>query len=158
MKNFTKMFLMIVSLMLFSNFVMAQGEDCSDPVPIHGGADLLISGSYAAAFQTNGYVNDYPNTCMGNYDTGPDVIYTFVLSGNANVTLTLDPLGATYTGIALYDQCPTSSIGCIANVRNTNANIRTIYETDLPAGTYYVLLSSNVAFTPILQLCVYSSC
>ncbi|MCB2208358.1 MAG: carboxypeptidase regulatory-like domain-containing protein [Bacteroidetes bacterium] len=147
MKNFTKMFLMIVSLILFSNFVVAQGEDCSDPIVINGGTDLL-DGSYTGVWQTTGYVNDYPNTCMGNYDTGADVIYTFVLSSTANVTLTLDPQGATHTGIALYDQCPTSSIGCIDNQRNTNADIRTIYATDLVAGTYYVLISSRIPETP----------
>jgi len=112
----------------------AVGDDCTDPI-------VISSLPYSDLNQTNcGRGNTYFDTCLGSYDGGEDIIYRLDLAAETTVNITMDPLGTTWTGIALDDVCPPDGT-CIDVVTGSAATPRTILRT-LAAGSYYIMIDT----------------
>lgn len=111
------------------------GDDCTDPIIVNIPGDL----PYQDLGQTNcGRGNTYANTCLGSYDGGEDVVYQFVVTEETTVDIFLDPLGTSWTGILLDDNCPGDDGTCLAT--NTGSSgIRSLTDQTLAPGTYYFM-------------------
>jgi len=85
-------------------------------------------------------MEDYSNTCLGNYDNGDDIIYQIAIAGTQCVDITVT--GATpidnSIGVVLDNVCPPSS-SCIAQA-TTAGTVATISNLTLAPGTYYLMI------------------
>ena len=116
-----------------------EGNDCNNPLVIDLNVETL---PYVDANQTTcGKINDYSETCLGSYDGGEDIIYELIVGTAGDYIITMDPLGATWTGILIDDTCPPGNTGeCIA-YQTGSSGIRTL-NVNLPAGTYYIMVDT----------------
>lgn len=113
-----------------------MGADCSYPLVIE---EL----PYEATGQTNcGFGNLYSNTCLGNYDGGEDIFYTFTITEETTIDIVLDHKTTTYVGIALFDACPPPVSGCIETATNTSSGTIEILQVTLQAGTYFIMIDT----------------
>ncbi|PJA28466.1 MAG: hypothetical protein CO189_04680 [candidate division Zixibacteria bacterium CG_4_9_14_3_um_filter_46_8] len=119
----------------FCDWVSAGPPPCADVLI----GDIVLPYAYSG---TNcGFVNDWSTTCLGSYDGGEDIIFSFNLLAQTDVIITMDPLGSTWTGIALDDACPLDPVTCIA-MSTGSSGIRTIGPVTLAAGTYYIMVDT----------------
>ncbi len=113
----------------------ATGDDCTDPI-------VISSLPYYGTGLTNcGRGNTYSNTCLGNYDGGEDIMFRLDLAAAATISITMDPLGTTWTGILIDDECPPAVSGCIAT-NIGSSGVRTISNLSLDAGSYYIMVDT----------------
>jgi hypothetical protein len=76
------------------------------PNPCLPCADEVLTVPSTVSGTTCGMIDDWENTCLGSYDGGEDYIYEFTITQPMALDITMDPLGTTWTGIALDDSCP----------------------------------------------------
>ena len=119
------------------------------PHPIYPGdncdnAKVIGSFPYVDQDSTCKYLDDYENTCLSPWDTGPDVIYTFSTTNWQLVTVSVDAVGndvgSPFTGVLLSDHCPPD--GNCLSMATVGSGIATIPPTLLPAGTYYIVVDN----------------
>lgn len=113
----------------------ATGDDCIDPIAI----DTLPY--YGTGFTNCGRGNTYSNTCLGYYDGGEDIMFRLDLAADAVITIVMNPLGTTWTGILIDDECPPPTSGCIA-INTGSSGVRTISNLSLVAGSYYIMFDT----------------
>jgi len=112
----------------------AEGDDCSNPIVIPGLP-------YQDLGQTTcGRGNNYADTCLGSGDGGEDILYQLTLTSTTTVEITMDPLGTTWTGIAIDDECP-PGLSCIAFQTGSSSAPRFLSVTLAP-GTYYIMVDT----------------
>ena len=119
----------------------AVGDDCTNPI--------IISVPAALPYNTTDYTCGRGNTydlgsgsCMYYYSGGEDIIYRLDVTANTIVTLTMNPLGNTWTGMGLFQGCPNSG-SCISAAYNTGSSNNVISSIPLTAGTqYYVMIDT----------------
>ena len=86
------------------------GDDCSNPIVVTLPADFpyVDLNDY-----TCGCGNNYANTgCLGSYDGGEDIMYELNVTSPVTVSISMDPKGTSYSGIALLSSC--GDAPCIA--------------------------------------------
>jgi gliding motility-associated-like protein len=77
---------------------------------------------------------------------GNDVVYSYTVENTGNIVISMNPQGATNTGIFVYGSCATVGTTCLAGVGNANANVRVIPSLAVTAGqTIYIVISSTTA-------------
>ncbi|MCF6200754.1 MAG: hypothetical protein L3J42_01290, partial [Hydrogenimonas sp.] len=78
------------------------------------------------------------------YLNGEDYIFTYTPPVNQTVDITLTGTDA-YTGVFLFDGCPTSGGTCVTN--NTSVSVDpSLCGVNITAGTtYYIVISTNPA-------------
>lgn len=109
------------------------GDDCADPL-------LIVSLPYSDLGQTTcGRGNDHDATCLGYYDGGEDLVYRLDLASPTIVTVTFDPLGTLWTGIAIFDGCPDTG-NCLVQRSSYEAIPQVISGLDLQAGSYFIMV------------------
>ena len=118
------------------------GDDCSNPIMIKLPGDMT-GGVYTTTDSTCGRNDYYDGTCLGSYDGGEEIIYELDVDATTSFIFTLDPLGTTYTGMALDDVCPLSSgtSDCIAKVTNSGSGVYDMSAT-LDPGLYYLMIDT----------------
>jgi hypothetical protein len=91
---------------------------------------------------TCGRGNDYSGTCLSPYDGGEDIVYEVTVTSAVTVDITLDPLGTTWTGMAIDDVCPPDG-SCLATANNGGSSTPyTMHSVALAPGTYYILVDT----------------
>ncbi len=118
----------------------APGSDCVNPIQLHLEPTAL---PYLETNWTTGRGNDYWSTCLGSYDSGDDIVYLLVVTQTVVVNITLDPMGTSYTGIALADHCPPSK--CIAKSINAGSAPHGLRYVVLVPGLYTLLIDKWLA-------------
>jgi len=124
------------------------GSICSAPI-------VVTPLPYSDASNTNIYGNNIINGSPGGaalcgagagFLGGNDVVYSYTVENTGNIVISMDPQGATNTGIFVYGSCATVGTTCLAGVGNANANIRVIPSLAVTAGqTIYIVISSTNA-------------
>jgi hypothetical protein len=89
---------------------------------------------------TCGMTNEFSNTCLGYYDSGPDAVYQITLTTPICLEFILDSDSA-YAGMALSDHFPIDS-SCIAIATRSSIGQLLISGQNLAAGTYYLMIDS----------------
>lgn len=117
---------------------VTPGNDCSNPV---------LASTATLPYTDNNYTctrgNNYDATCLGSYDGGEDIVYELTVPSDVTVDILLDPLGTTYTGIAVFEGCPLSGT-CVDFSTNTGSTVHGILGVSLTAavGTYYIMVDT----------------
>ncbi|MCK9452912.1 MAG: carboxypeptidase regulatory-like domain-containing protein, partial [Bacteroidales bacterium] len=128
----------------------AVGDNCTTPIVVNIPADL----PYADVGNTTcGRGNTYQDSDLGSYDGGEDIIYELIVTAETEVVITMDPNGTTWTGLGLFNSCPSSSGNSIETVTGSSLDPREI-NTILAPGTYYVMADTWPTPTciPVLDL------
>jgi hypothetical protein len=119
--------------------VPGPGDNCDNPAPL-----TLSSGSLPVT--DNNYtctrVDDYDGTCLGLYDGGEDILYEITVLDAIDVDITLDPMGTSYTGMALDVNCPPDPSTCVAEATNSSSTPYKIMNLHLEPGTYYMMVDT----------------
>ncbi|MCK4658850.1 MAG: hypothetical protein KAV82_04950 [Phycisphaerae bacterium] len=136
------------------------GDNCDNPLVVTFPADL----DYTTNGDTQGMVDDYSDTCLGNYDSGPDIIYKLVVTGNVCVDITVTNMSTTYGGIALDNACPPGN-PCMAY--DAYGSELSLPNQCLTAGDYYLMIDTwspnpddmsftiTITETPVGACCLY---
>lgn len=115
-----------------------MGANCDNPYLVSLPTEL----PYTHADQSNcGLGNAYSDTELGSYDGGDDAIYEITVTSDVTVDITLDPGTTTWTGIAIFDGCPTTD-NMITSNTNSSASVYGMEGVVLPAGTYYIMIDT----------------
>jgi hypothetical protein len=115
-----------------------EGANCDNPHVITLPADL----PYEATEQTNCGLGDlYDETEMDYYDGGEDAIYEMVITEAVAINITLNPNSSTYSGIGLFDGCP-STDNMIDYSSNSSTGTHGLEEIVLQPGTYYIMVDT----------------
>ena len=93
---------------------------------------------------TCGRGDNYSDTCLGSYDGGEDIMYELTVTAPVDVDLVLDPMGTTYTGILLDDNCPPDN-DCIRTSTNSGSDVHSTGCVHLEPGTYYIMIDTYPA-------------
>ncbi len=103
---------------------------------------------------TCGRVNDYENTCLGDFDGSEEIIYELDVDSTVYVNIIVDPKGSAGTGIAIDDNCPPDAT-CIATATDTTGTPYCIY-LQLDPGTYTIMVDSrqDLPCIPDFDLCI----
>ncbi len=114
----------------------AVGDDCTNPIVI---STLPF---YDENQTTIGRGNTYDETCLNDYDSGEDIIYRLEIALSVTINVHLDPLGTGYTGMALSDGCPLSSL-CLAMSYDLSGNQEPhSFTVSLDPGVYYIMVDT----------------
>ncbi len=117
------------------------GDDCSNPLSFKLPEDM-INDTLVDSNWTCGRIDNYNNTCLGSYDGGEDIIYELDVSTTMVVDIKLNPLGTTYTGIAIHNTCPLDATTCLAKSTNYGSGIHGITGLTLDPGLYYIMIDT----------------
>ena len=123
------------------------GATCGSAIPV---ATLPYSNASNTTIYGNNITAATPGATgcgtTGAYLGGNDVVYSYTATAGGFITISMNPLGATNTGVFVYNSCPSIGVSCLAGVGNTTSNIRTIPTLQVTAGqTIYIVLSSTTA-------------
>lgn len=118
-----------------------------------GTGSYSVSIPYSITNQTTcGMVDDITSANVANvcgsssYYTGEDVVYIFKPSTSGQLTAAVTSTAGSYTGLMLYDGCPTGTGACVANVQDYNGTKSLC--TNVNSGTtYYLVLDSYASPT-----------
>ncbi len=114
----------------------AVGDDCTNPI-------IINSLPFSDLGQTTcGRGNNYFDTCLGSYDGGEDIIYRLDIAAPTAVDIVMDPLGTTWTGLAIDDECPLALSGCLAVRTGSSSAPRQILGLELAPGSYYIMVDT----------------
>ena len=76
------------------------------------------------------------------YTGGEDIIYRLDATANVMITLTMNPLGTTWTGMGIFNGCPNAGT-CLGASTPPGTNNNVIPNVSLTAGnSYYVMLDT----------------
>lgn len=122
------------------SFVINPGDFCADPLKINLPADI----PYNTTDATCGRGNAESNTCLSSYDGGEDIFYEVNVDDAGYFEFILDPMGTSYTGMALSDACPPSGTyydDCLAEAHGSSG-LPKGFVTYLEPGTYYLMIDT----------------
>ncbi|PIQ26141.1 MAG: hypothetical protein COW63_17930, partial [Bacteroidetes bacterium CG18_big_fil_WC_8_21_14_2_50_41_14] len=168
MKHFTKLLVLMLTIVLSSTWVYGQTQSAVEiqyEQSIHGPTVIVpatLPGSSRAVGddctnpiivdfatdlpfndlnQTNcGRGNTYSTSCLGSYDGGEDIIYQLNVAVANDYTFALDPKGTTWSGMAVMDGCP--DVGsCIITSTSSSGAARSM-QVNLAPGTYYLMVDT----------------
>ncbi len=161
----------MVSTLLFAQPADAQqrsrgdvdGASCANPID----AGAFPGPAFIDTRSTCGAGDNYSETEMDEFDGGEDLIYTFTLTEDTCITISLtgdetaDP-DAEWSGMALYEETcdPESEIALVVAATSLNPEF---IDIDLAAGTYFLLVDSwpppnCFDFQLIIQPCTTGAC
>ena len=114
------------------------GDDCAEPFPVTLDVASL---PYTNSSYTCDRGNYYMDTCLGSYDGGEDMIYELTVTESMLVDITLDPLGTTWTGIAIDVVCPPGD-PCMASSTYSGGTAHGMTDIALAPGVYYIMVDT----------------
>ncbi len=126
------------------------GRTCAEPI-------VVTPIPYSNTSNTSIYGNNILNTSPGGatlcgagagFLGGNDVVYAYTVENTGNIVITLNPQGATNTGVFVYSSCANIGNTCIAGVGNATANVRIIPSLAVTAGSIIYIVVSSTTATP----------
>lgn len=113
-----------------------EGDHCSNPIVIIADTQL----PYSATDTTCGRGNYYLQTCLTPNDQGEEIVYQIVVQEMTAFSITVDPKGTPFTGMALsYDGCPGSD--CVTATDKLGKGLPySIGCQQYMPGTYYLII------------------
>jgi gliding motility-associated-like protein len=123
------------------------GSTCAAPIPV-------TTLPYSHTSNTSVYGNNInpaspgATGCgtTGTFMAGNDVVYTYTPTTTGLISITMNPQGATNTGVFVYNSCANVGVSCIGGVADATSNVRNIPALNVTANTpIYIVLSSTAA-------------
>ncbi len=125
-------------LAVYGTTCPTPGDSCEDPIEVAFGPG---SPPFVDINTNCGRGNLYEESCLGPYDGGEEIVYELTVLGQVNVDILLDPLGTPWTGFAIDDACPPGE-SCLAYANQGAHGWPAIYDLQLEAGTYYIIVDT----------------
>ena len=134
----------------FNWCTLPLGRTCAEPI-------VVTPIPYSNTSNTSIYGNNILNTSPGGatlcgagagFLGGNDVVYAYTVENTGNIVITLNPQGATNTGVFVYSSCANIGNTCIAGVGNATANVRIIPSLAVTAGSIIYIVVSSTTATP----------
>lgn len=116
------------------------GVECWLPIgfgPLSAATLPHVEGPFATSLSGN----ECTQTCLGDYDNGADLFFSFELTDSLDLDLTLDPDGVAGSGFLIDSICPMGT-KCIASVTSYLGQPFGIEMLTLPPGYYYVMIDT----------------
>ena len=120
----------------------ATGDNCADPIIVSIPASLPYTNVNYTCGRLNNYDNMAGTACLGYYDGGEDIIYRLDVTSYRRVNISLDPMGTTYTGIAIMAGCPDVGPCLSASTGSSGTTIKYLSNIDLNPGSYYIMVDT----------------
>ncbi len=119
------------------------GDACDNPISLKIPGDM-VNDSVVVYDSTCGHMNYYDGTCLGSYDGGEDLIFELDIETAMTLDIVLDPMGTTYSGMALHSECPLPSgtSDCMYKVTGSSSDPKGFYNVTLDPGLYYVMIDN----------------
>ncbi|MEN9322743.1 MAG: putative adhesin [Bacteroidota bacterium] len=123
------------------------GSTCAAPIPV-------TTLPYSSTSNTSVYGNNInpaspgATGCgtTGAFMAGNDVVYTYTPTTTGLISISMNPQGATNTGVFVYNSCASVGVSCIGGVADATSNVRNIPALNVTANTpIYIVLSSTAA-------------
>ena len=115
------------------------GDNCLLPLEINLATDLPYDEPNAT---TCGRFNWHSDTCLGDFDTGQEVLYRLTVpSEPVYVEITLDPQETAFTGMLLAESCPPGE-DCLASFKRAGTAPYSLGCLRLIPGVYYLMIDS----------------
>ena len=135
----------------FNWTTLPLGRTCSEPIVATN--PLPYSDSSNTTIYGNNIVNGSPGNAAqcgagAGFLGGNDVVYTYTPTASGNIFISMNPNGATNTGVFVYASCATVGTTCIAGVGNATANLRVIPSLAVTAGIPIFIVISSTTATP----------
>ncbi|MBL0014634.1 MAG: lamin tail domain-containing protein [Flavobacterium sp.] len=135
----------------FNWCTLPLGRTCSEPIVATN--PLPYSDSSNTTIYGNNIVNGSPGGAAlcgagAGFLGGNDVVYTYTPTASGNIFISMNPNGATNTGVFVYASCATIGTTCLAGVGNATANIRVIPSLAVTAGVPIFIVISSTTATP----------
>ncbi|MFT3794458.1 choice-of-anchor L domain-containing protein [Flavobacterium sp.] len=131
------------------NFITSPlGSTCEGPIEV---TPLPYSDTGDTLQQGNNVDETTPGSncgTTGEYLAGNDVVYSYTVPDTTTglISIEMNPLGNTNTGVFVYASCDDIGNNCIAGVANSNGGVRSIPALPVTAGsTIYIVVSSTMA-------------
>ena len=119
---------------------LGEGTVCiPNPCLLCADDSATVPGTYSGT--TCGAGDDWFDTCLGYYDGGEDFIYALTITDPIDVDIVLDPMGNSWTGVAIDDQCP-PGLTCMAYSTSSSSVPHGIDCIHLEPGIYYIMIDS----------------
>jgi gliding motility-associated-like protein len=125
------------------------GRTCAEPIVATNPLP------YSDTSNTSIYGNNIANASPGGaalcgagagFLGGNDVVYSYTATAAGNIFISMNPNGATNTGVFVYGSCANVGTTCLAGVGNATANIRVIPSLAVALNqTIYIVISSTTA-------------
>lgn len=123
------------------------GRTCAEPIVATN--PLPYSDSSNTSIYGNNIVNGSPGGAAlcgsgAGFLGGNDVVYSYTATEAGNIFISMNPNGATNTGVFVYGSCANVGTTCLAGVGNATANIRVIPSLAVASNqTIYIVISST---------------
>ena len=133
----------------FNWCTLPLGRTCAEPIVATN--PLPYSDTSNTTIYGNNIVNGSPGgaTLCGagaGFLAGNDVVYSYTATAAGNIFISMNPNGATNTGVFVYASCANVGTTCLAGVGNATANLRVIPSLAVTAGqTIFIVISSTTA-------------
>ena len=117
----------------------ATGDTCASPIVVTLPAALPFAD---LGQHTCGRGDEYhdPNTCLGEFSGGEDIIYQLHVTETVDIEIVMDPNSQGFTAIALDETCPPGGSPCLAFSGDSYGTPRTIECLRLAPGTYTLMV------------------
>lgn len=118
-----------------------EGDDCSNPLTLE--LNYATYPIFLPDQTTCGRGNNYDSTCLGMYDGGEDIVYEFIVTQPAVVSIVIDPKGTAWTGLMLATSCPADDgFACIDTSTSNGSTLHGIDFILLEEGVYYLMVDT----------------
>ncbi|MBL7914975.1 MAG: T9SS type A sorting domain-containing protein [Bacteroidia bacterium] len=115
----------------------AAGTTCANPITI---VLPFNAPNQSTACMGDDYNNSTSGSCMSLYESGEDLVYQYISSGNECIGVVLDNMSTSSMGFSVYLGCPGAGGTCFGSFGGSAPLISSI--TLNAAGTYYFIIDS----------------
>ncbi len=132
------------------------GDTCASPIDVSAGGTFTGSFIGDPLYSGDEFNDDFDLSCYSSTTNYPEVVFSFTLTEDQDVTLTSKTFSSTgaeaNVGMQLSDDCSTVSSFfednyCDRSFASTVTGPQTFFYRNMPAGTYYVHLERNSTST-----------
>ncbi len=124
-----------------SGWLPPQGSTCADPIPLTFPA-VDVTGN------TIDFIDDYSSSWISpssSYMNGDDVVYQFTLANSMLLNGTITTTGSWIGAFILADEPNETTPAEVLLTKSTSSNSLTYTNEMIPAGTYFLIISSYPA-------------
>ncbi|HNT80504.1 MAG TPA: T9SS type A sorting domain-containing protein [Bacteroidia bacterium] len=129
------------SISISSPFPAVPGATCATAISL---ASLPYSANNVSTSCTgNNYFNGMTGSCNTLYESGEDLVYSYVSSGSECIGITLSGASSNNIGFQIYSACPGSAgATCIGSFGGATSGTLSGSVILPSAGTYYIVIDS----------------
>ena len=145
---------LLITLFLTLSVLFSFGQqDCANAIPLTPGTQQCGTNDYLDPDGDFPDDNSAPNNPCYDYYNDGEYWFSYVGTGGS-LQLDVSALSATYSGIYVLDDCPSSSPNCIADHSSSSSADYSVTTPDLSVGTTYYIVIANWGIPNFTDFCL----